>query len=144
MQQKGFVSTTTGNMAKVIIQRESACGHSCDSCGGGCNSSNSIILEIENTLGVSAGEYVVIESKSSTILKSAFVAYIMPLIFMMVGVFTGMKVSESLGYDNFETIGFFIGILFLAISYVVLRKIDNKHFKNNDNLFEMISEEDYE
>ncbi len=142
MQQKGFVSTTTGNMAKVIIQRESACGHSCDSCGGGCNSTNSIILEIENTLDAKVGEYVIIESKSSTILKSAFVAYIMPLIFMIVGVVIGMAVFKNLGFAGYETYGFFVGLVFLAVSYLVLRQIDNKYFKNNDNLFEMVSEEE--
>lgn len=142
MQQKGFVSTINGNMAKVIIQRESACGHSCDSCGGGCNDSNSLILELKNTLGAKTGDYVIIESKSSTILKSAFVAYIMPLIFMMVGIFIGMAVFKNLGYEAYETIGFFVGLVFLAVSYVVLRQIDNKYFKNNDTLFEMVADEE--
>lgn len=142
MQQRGFVSSTDGRFAKIIIQRESACGHSCDSCGGGCNSSNSIILDLENTLNAKPGDYVIVESKSSTILKSAFVAYIMPLIFMLLGIFIGMRVFKFLDYASYETIGFFIGLVFLAVSYIFLRKIDNKYFKDNDNLFEMVEEED--
>lgn len=138
MQQRGFVSTIKGNLARVIIQRESACGHSCSSCGGGCNDSNSIILELENTLDARVGDYVIVESKSSTILKSAFIAYIMPLTLMIVGVLIGMKVFESLSYQNYEALGFVVGLVFLGISYFLLKQIDEKYFKDNDNLFEMI------
>lgn len=139
MQQRGFISTADDRLARVIIQRESACGHSCDSCGGGCNSSNSIILELENTLGAKAGEYVIVESKSSTILKTAFVAYIIPLMLMIVGVLIGMKVFEEMGYANYEILGFFVGMVFLGTSYFILRYIDNKYFKDNDRLFEMVA-----
>lgn len=138
MQQRGFVSTVNGNLARVIIQRESACGHSCSSCGGGCNESNSIMLDLENTLDAKAGDYIIVESKSSTILKSAFVAYIMPLMMMIAGVLIGMKIFESLSYQNYEALGFVVGLVFLGISYFLLKGIDNKYFKDNDNLFEMI------
>lgn len=138
MQQRGFVSKTDEKMARIIIQRESACGHSCSSCGGGCNDSNSIILEIENTLDAKAGEYVIVESKSSTILKTAFVAYIMPLILMMIGIFLGTEIFERMGFESYEVLGFFVGMLFLGISYFILRHVDNKYFKDNDELFEMV------
>ncbi len=139
MQQRGFVSKSDEHLARIIIQRESACGHGCDSCGGGCSDGNSIILELENTLGVKKGEYVIVESKSSTILMTAFVAYIMPLILMIAGVFIGMKVFEYLGYLNYETLGFFVGMVFLGLSYFILKHVDNKYFKGNDSLFEMVA-----
>lgn len=138
MQQRGYVSRADDKEARVIIRRESACGDNCGSCGGGCDDSKSITLDIENTLSAKVGDYVIIESKSSTILKSAFIAYIMPLIFMIIGVLVGMTVFESLGYANYETIGFIIGLLFLGISYFVLKHIDNKYFRDNDGLFEMV------
>ena len=133
------MSVSDDKLAKVIIQRESACGHSCSSCGGGCNDSNSIILELENVLNAQVGDYVIIESKASTILKSAFIAYIMPLILMIAGVMIGMSVFESLGYENFETLGFLVGLVFLGVSYFILKHVDNKYFKDNDGLFEMVA-----
>lgn len=138
MQQRGYVSRADEKLAKIIIQRESACGHSCSSCGGGCNDNNSIILELENTLGAKKGEYVIVESKSSTILKTAFVAYVIPLMLMIAGVLLGMKVFERMGYQNYETLGFLVGMVFLGLSYFLLRFVDNKYFRNNDNLFEMV------
>ena len=138
MQQRGYVSKSDEKSAKVIIQRESACGHSCSSCGGGCNDSNSIVLELENTLGAKKGQYVIVESKSSTILKTAFVAYMIPLMLMIAGVVIGMKVFKNMGYQNYETLGFFVGMVFLGLSYFLLRHVDNKYFKDNDNLFEML------
>lgn len=138
MQQRGYVSRADDKEARVIIRRESACGDSCASCGGGCDDSKSITLDIENTLSAKVGDYVIIESKSSTILKSAFIAYIMPLFFMIIGVLVGMTVFESLEYANYETIGFIIGLLFLGVSYFVLKHVDNKYFKDNDGLFEMV------
>ena len=137
MDQRGYVSASDEKLAKVIIQRESACGHSCSSCGGGCNDANSIILELENVLNAQVGDYVIIESKSSTILKSAFIAYIMPLILMISGVMIGTAVFAELGYENSETFGFFVGLVFLGVSYFILKHVDNKYFKNNDGLFEM-------
>ncbi len=142
MQQKGFVSRVDEKTARVIIQRESACGHSCSSCGGGCTSENSIILELENTLSAKAGDYVIVESKSSTILKSAFIAYIMPLILMITGILIGMTVFENLGYANFETLGFGVGLIFLGVSYFILKYVDNKYFRDNDGLFEMVEIEE--
>ena len=142
MQQRGFVSIADERIAKVIIQRESACGHSCSSCGGGCNSENSIILDLDNVLNANVGDYVIVESKSSTILKSAFIAYIMPLLLMIVGILIGMAVFENLGYANFETYGFGVGMVFLAVSYFILKHVDNKYFRNNDGLFEMVEIDD--
>ena len=139
MQQKGFVSIADENIAKVIIQRESACGHSCSSCGGGCTNENSIILDLENVLNANVGDYVIVESKSSTILKSAFIAYIMPLIMMIIGIMIGMTVFERLGYANFETYGFGIGMVFLGVSYFILKYVDNKYFRDNDGMFEMVA-----
>ena len=139
MQQRGYVSIANEDTARVIIRRESACGDSCASCGGGCNDSKSIILELENTLKAEVGDYVIVESKSSTILKSAFVAYIMPLMLMIVGVLIGMSVFEGLGYANFEALGFLVGMVFLAISYFILKYVDNRYFRDNDGMFEMVA-----
>lgn len=137
MQQKGYVANTNDNMAQVIVNRESACGHSCDSCGGGC-SNPSISLNLENTLGAKIGDYVIIESKSSTILKTAFVAYIIPLILMLIGIGSSMKVFENMGTENYETYAFLVGVSTLIISYFMLRYVDNKYFKENDSLLEMV------
>ncbi|AFS78734.1 sigma-E factor regulator, RseC/MucC family [Gottschalkia acidurici 9a] len=137
MQQKGYVVKADDEMAQVIIKRESACGHSCDTCGGGC-SSPSISLNIENKLGAKTGDYVLIESKSSTILKSAFIAYIIPLILMIIGVSIGMKVFNNMGYENYETLSFLTGLVFVVISYFLLKYVDNKYFRDNDSLLEMV------
>ena len=138
MQQRGFVSIADDKQARVIIRRESACGGNCGSCGGGCDDSKSITLDLDNTLSAKVGDYVIIESKSSTILKSAFIAYIMPLFFMIVGVLVGMTVFEGMGYANYEAVGFLVGLIFLGISYFILKHVDNKYFKGNDGLFEMV------
>ncbi len=144
MQQRGYVSTADDKEARIIIRRESACGDNCGSCGGGCDDTKSITLDIDNTLSAEAGDYVIIESKSSTILKSAFIAYIMPLFFMIVGVLLGMTIFEGLGYENYETIGFLVGLIFLGISYFVLKYVDNKYFRDNDGLFEMVGIDEVE
>lgn len=56
---------------------------------------------IQSVLNVHVGNYIIIESKSSNILKTSFIDYIMPLILMIVGI----KVFEILGYANFKTLG---------------------------------------
>lgn len=137
MRQRGYVSRADKDLVKIIIPRESACGGGCASCGG-CDDEKSITLELENTLNAEVGDYVVVESKSSTILKSAFIAYIMPLILMIIGLSIGMSVFKYLGYQEYEALGFLVGLVFLGVSYIILRYIDNKYFKDNDGLFEII------
>ncbi len=136
MEQIGFVVNTREDMAKVIVGRASACGENCASCGSSCNMQE-VSLEIKNTLGAKPGDYVELKAQTSQILKSAVIVYLFPLLAMILGIISGIKIFKSAGYSNYETYGFVVGLVFLGLSYIILKAVDKKVKKNNKVIIEM-------
>lgn len=136
MEQVGFVVTTSKDMAKVIVGRASACGKNCASCGSSCKTPG-ISLDVKNTLGAKPGDYVELKAQTNQILKSAAIVYLFPLLVMIIGIIGGIYIFRSAGYANYETYGFIIGLLFLGLSYAILRLIDNRIKKKDKAIIEM-------
>ncbi|KNF08707.1 sigma-E factor regulator, RseC/MucC family [Gottschalkia purinilytica] len=137
MEQTGYVYKTDDKTAGIIVKRVSACGDSCASCSSDCSTSN-ITISIENTLDAKVGDYIKIRTRTKSVLKSIFIAYFIPLALMVIGVFLGVSLFKNLGFKEYESLGFLMGIIFLGISYVLLRIIDKKISKNSNKTFEMI------
>lgn len=132
MEQVGFVVSANKNTAMVVVGRASACGESCASCGSSC-STPGVSLEIKNTLDAKPGDYVELRAQTSQILKSAAILYLLPLFSMIIGIIIGIKIFMSAGYSNYESYGFIVGLVFLGLSYIILRIIDKK-VKNRDKV----------
>ena len=79
MKETGIVKEASGEFCKVVVMRKSACGENCASCSGGCKLQNQICL-VKNTKGAKAGDKVEIEIDTMTVLKSAFLVYILPIL----------------------------------------------------------------
>ncbi len=137
MEEVGFVKSINGDFAYVVFPRKSGCGGNCGSCTGGC-ASDSITLEIKNTLNVSTGARVQVGIKKSIFSKMIFWAYIFPTIMFAIGLTAGLAFFKSSGYDNYELLGAFTGFILLGLSYFFSSKIDKKVRKNNEYEFEMI------
>jgi sigma-E factor negative regulatory protein RseC len=100
----------TNDMAQISVIRQSACGHDCASCGGGCGAGSEILTEAKNPLGAQIGDTVEIES--SGIIWAAFVVYIIPIICFIIGygVTSALKASENISI--IVSIGaFFLGLI---------------------------------
>ncbi len=137
MEQVGLVTNINGNMAEVEVKRVSACGHSCSDCSGEC-SVPGIKVELLNTLNVKEGDYVEIQGKTSGLIKYTIIVYMIPFLMLLIGIFLGMYIFKSLGNKNYENYGFLMGIMFLSISYLILKKIDRKASEEKKLTFEMI------
>ena len=70
----------SGGLARVKVERLSACGKSCASCGTGCADKHVITVEAENTIGAKPGDRVVIESSTKGVLGAALLVYILPIL----------------------------------------------------------------
>ena len=117
MTGTGFVREVKGNMANVRFFKESACGGNCSACGG-CKS-KPIDRWIENTLALSVGDKVEVESSSKDILLSSFILYILPLIMF----FTAYIIC----FDFFsEAISLIAGVIAFFLSFLIARKYGNK------------------
>lgn len=130
MEQVGYVRRVINNTAEVEVRRISGCGGGCSSCGGTCNAP-SIIVSIENSINAKQGDFIEIKAKPKNIIKYALIVYMIPFIMLVVGMSLGVKWFQIKGIDNYEIYGFLIGILFLVISFIILKLID-KRIKNKD------------
>lgn len=137
MEQIGHVVKIDGDMVQLDVRRTSACGDKCSSCGGGCNIP-AMRVKIKNTMGADIGDFVEVRMKTKTLMKSAFLAYILPLVMLILGIGLGTFIFKSIDIGNYEQMGFITGLLFLGISSVILRKIDKKIKDNNGLNLEMI------
>ena len=78
MTGKGIVVKTSGDTATVIVSRSSACGHDCGECNL-CKNPD-IRVEILNPIGAKKGDTVKISADTPSVLKDAFLLYMLPII----------------------------------------------------------------
>lgn len=131
MNQIGYVTSVKGNSANVMFKRTTSCGDNCASCGGGCEIPP-MLLEIENTAFAKPGDSVEVLMEDNTFFKFTFFAYVLPLILMLTGIGVGHVAFKD------DLISIFMGFGFLAVSYVILRIVNNHHVKNNKPSVAMI------
>lgn len=69
-----------GDMAEIEVQRQSACGHDCKSCGG-CTgaSAGRITVCAVNRIGAKPGDKVLVLGDTKQVLGSAALVYLFPL-----------------------------------------------------------------
>lgn len=137
MDQIGYVVEVKDNYAIVDVRRTSACGDKCSSCGGGC-SIPAMRVNIKNTIGAKVGDFVEVEMETKSLMKSAFIAYIIPLIMLIAGISSGVYFFNDLGFKNYEVLGVLTGFVALVISYFLLKIIDNNIKKNKSNELKLV------
>ena len=120
MIQTAKVTRLLGNgTAEVAVKRQSACGHDCSKCGGGCSEmmvSSTVSVVAANGIGATPGDTVQVESSSGGILKAAVVVYLVPFLLFFVGYFAcagsglGSGISAACG-----GLGFVAGVLLAVL-----------------------------
>ncbi len=80
MVGEGIVVRTAGQTAVVKIRKSSACGQDC----GHCRACDNPVYEVEavNCAGAAAGDRVLLELPSKTVLGTAFLLYLLPVLLL--------------------------------------------------------------
>lgn len=142
MDQKGVVvKVLSDGISEISIMRESACGDSCSSCGGDCSLSEVTVKASNSPKNLAIGDIVRIKGSTSKMILSAFIAYLVPLIFLMVGTIGGSELLKRMGVEKYEILGFLIGLVALGGSFFVIRYTGDKlaSEKVNFQIVEVIS-----
>lgn len=124
MEQIGFVRKTIKDRVELEVRRVSGCG-SCKGCAGSCEV-KAHIINLKNDLNAKVGDYVELEGEPRNILKYAFIAYMIPFIFLVAGIFAGSSYFKAQGNSNYEILSFLVGLVSLFVSYFVVKLIDNR------------------
>mgnify|MGYP001031529806 CR=1 FL=1 len=125
MKQCGLVVQTLENTAKVRMQRHSSCA-GCNACKMGAEE-NPIELEALNPKNAVQGQMVEVEMEHEHVLLAAFLMYVVPLIFLVVGVIVGHYGLRAMGVTS--NTDFFTAIIafgFTAVAYLLLNRGERK------------------
>lgn len=124
MEERGRVIEAGDGLAKVVVMRREACSH-CRACDFG--RTDRVVVEAGNPVGARAGDEVVLELESARVLGAAFVAYLVPLAFMVVGLYLGGSLARAVGRPGSASLfGIGLGFALLALSYVGVHVYDKR------------------
>lgn len=115
MEERGRVVETLNDLARVEVVRHEACQH-CKACDFG--RSDRVVVEAANPIGACVGDEVVLELEGARVLGAAFVAYMVPLALMVVGICLGGALARAAGRPGSASLfGAILGLAFLVLSY---------------------------
>ena len=131
-QDAMVVKLLPNSMAEVAVTRTTACGGNCGSCES-CIFQSELKAIAKNSIGARPGQKVVIASSNRTVFSAAILAYIMPILFFLLG----YAISSLFGAS--EGISVLVSFSFLILSAFVLIIIQKKRSVTHPISFEIIS-----
>lgn len=133
MNQQGFIiDIVDDKTAKMIMQRHSACA-SCGKCNKLSSECQDLVVEVDNYIGAKKGDHVEVSMESVKVLKATMLAYVVPLVFLLVGTILTYFILDLINYSGqIELISGITGLVCTFISYVILNKNDNKFRESRD------------
>lgn len=122
LEEEGIVMEIRGDRVRVLTQRTGFC----EPCPqeGSCQigEGHTIVVEAKDPLGVRVGQRVRVVVQTRTFLRASFLAYGMPLLFLLGGVAVGYQLAQVLDLsrhaDSLAAIG---GLAALPFSLLVIR-----------------------
>jgi sigma-E factor negative regulatory protein RseC len=125
-QESGIVETVEDGWVWVKTQRKSACSHCghkdhCHTIEGG----DRMLVKAKNLAGAHKGDEVELYLNTKTQLKCVFMVYMVPVIGLLVGAFSGNSLSTLVGLSRNMGI-FLFSVVGLAIAFVLMRLFSNR------------------
>ena len=117
----GSVTAVSPGKAKVRLKRKSIC-EKCGICMGW--GKDFMLMEVDNLKGARVGDKVRIETLPGKILKISFIVFMVPLLGLLFGIFSGQLLSGWLGLRSLWQAG--LGIAFFLLGFLGVRWYDRK------------------
>ncbi len=122
------VEVLQGGTAKVLLKRKKWCDHcaSREFCEPPPEEDKEFSVEVENPVGAKKGDLVEIGLRRGTLFIASLWAYFVPALLFIAGLAIGfLSLSRVISFVPREIVGLLMGIIFLAVSFVLLRIINN-------------------
>lgn len=113
MFQTGVVTELNGENAVVRFKRVKACKN-CNMCM--TIGDNESVVELNNNLGAKVGDYVSVELHAKSILQASLIAYVFPLVALLIGLGVGSLVND--------TVGIAAGLVLLLGAFLTIRLLE--------------------
>lgn len=95
--------------AEVFLERQSACSGDCHRCGGCGAVRETLFVRARNPIGARPGDRVTVETDTKSILVSALIVYMVPLLLFFSGYFLGAAAGILPGLSG--GLGFVLGVV---------------------------------
>ena len=123
MEQTGYVIESKNGIAKIRVNRESACGGNCVSCSG-CPA-NAVIVEAEDNIGLRKGDMITLYEDSRKVIKYAIIGYGFMALLLVIGAYIGYMITKR------DIMALISAAVFLLVGFLIVKLI----FKNVDSKF---------
>ena len=120
MLRTGKVVSAQGGQLEICFDRPEACAH-CGACGG---EGHHTLVKLPGDAPI--GSWVDVEMPDHKVLKASALAYVMPLIMLLLGIWAGSKLFAQ------EALWAVSGLVFMGLSWLLLRAIDQKMRRRAD------------
>lgn len=118
MKEIGQVRQTKDNTALVVFPENPGCA----GCAMKCHArSGGREVEAINQVGASTGDTVEVIFEERAVLKGSFIVYLVPVIAMLIGYFLFVLLASAFAVSTADVFGVIGSLLFLVLSFVVLR-----------------------
>ncbi len=130
---EGIVIKVNSSTAWVKCTRSAACESCkakdfCDTVGG---SDDDVEIEAINAAKAKVDDRVTISFKTSSLLKVSFLVYMVPVLFLILGVVIGDKIAAIFNYDQ-SIFSVLAGLLFLLAAFFFVKTKGSKMSKKDE------------
>ncbi len=94
-------------------------------------------MVLKNNIDAKPGDFVELQAIQKNIMKYITIIYMVPFAFLIMGIVVGNMLFKDSGNANHELLSFGVGILFLAVSFIVIRLIDKGFAKKDESIIVM-------
>ncbi|MFW6035884.1 MAG: SoxR reducing system RseC family protein [Halothermotrichaceae bacterium] len=142
MIETGQIIKLKGEDAVVKITRHSQCSKCTNKCELATVENSHEVDDIEvvvnNSINAAEGERVKLEMQEQPLVLASLIIYLIPLFSLILGYFASLSLFSYLGYQASEGIGIIGSLVFLGLSFLLIRGIDTILGKRNDFQPEMV------
>jgi len=132
IEENGRVIAVESDTAWIEIQRKAVC----DTCSvnKGCGTgvlakavgNKRFRIPVNNRINARIGDDVIIGISDDMLVKSSFVAYMVPLLMLFLGAWIGEHVAQFVGFSNSEGFSILFGIVGLSSGFLWLRRFSGR------------------
>ena len=121
--EEGIVTKVYSSTAWVKCTKSAACESCsakgfCDTVGG--VSDDDVEVEAINAVGAKVDDRVTISFETSSLLKVSFLVYMVPVLFLILGVVVGDNIARIFNYDQ-SIFSVLVGFLFLFAAFFFVK-----------------------
>lgn len=137
MEQFGEVITVENDIAIIKVRKHAAC-HQCGRCSISITGGEPLdpVVEVENIVGARVGQIVKITVESKKLLFASFVVYLVPVLFLILGIALGPWLVEvsglAPGARSGDLVGLGAGLALMVVVFFFIRQWDKKIASSND------------